>query len=66
MKKITTVILVAGKSSRFKNKTAKIFHELAGLPIIDHIFNKVKKVSNEVVFVCNDQNIKIFRENYHI
>ncbi len=64
MKKITTVILVAGKSSRFKNKTAKIFHELAGLPIIDHIFNKVKRVSDEVVFVCNEQNIKILREKF--
>jgi len=40
MTNITTLILTAGKSSRFKSNKSKIFYELAGLPVIDHIYNK--------------------------
>ena len=40
MTNITTLILVAGKSSRFKRRKSKIFHELGGLSIIDHVFNR--------------------------
>ena len=42
MTNITTLILVAGKSSRFKSNKSKIFHELAGLPVIDHIYKKAE------------------------
>ena len=65
MKNITTLILAAGKSSRFKASKAKIFHELAGLPIIDHIYNKAKKISdNNIVFVCNKDNINSLKRKY--
>ena len=39
MKKITTVILAAGKSTRFKHKKSKIFQDLAGIEIISHIYS---------------------------
>ena len=65
MKKITTVILAAGKSSRFKGNKSKIFHDLAGLPIIDHIYNKAKNISgNDIVFVCNTQNIELLKKKF--
>ena len=65
MKNITTLILVAGKSSRFKSNKSKIFHELAGLPIIDHIYKKAKKISkNNIIFVCNKNNIHILRKRF--
>ena len=65
MKKITTLILVAGKSSRFKGNKSKIFQELAGLPIIDHIYNKAKNISgNDIVFVCNIQNIELLKKKF--
>ena len=64
MKKISVIILVAGKSSRFKSKKSKVFHELAGLPIIDHIYFTAKKISNEIIFVCNKNNIKIFKKHF--
>ena len=58
MKNITTLILVAGKSSRFKNRKSKIFHELAGLPIINHIYLTAKRLSkNDIVFVCNQNKM---------
>ena len=63
---ITTLILVAGKSSRFQSNKSKIFHELAGLPIIDHIYNKAKKISkNNIVFVCNKNNIDPLKKHFY-
>ena len=65
MKNITTLILVAGKSSRFKSSKSKIFHELGGLSIIDHIYYTAKKISkNNIVFVCNKNNIKILKKRF--
>ena len=62
MKNLTILILVAGKSSRFKSKKSKIFHELAGLPIINHIYDTAKKVSNDnIIFICNKNNINTLK-----
>lgn len=65
MKKITTVILAAGKSSRFKSNKSKIFQELAGIPIIEHVYNIAKKISNNnIIFVCNENNIKFLQKKF--
>ena len=37
MIKVTSVILAAGKSTRFKGPKSKLLQELAGLPIICHV-----------------------------
>ena len=47
MSNITILILVAGKSTRFKSKESKIFNDLAGMPIIDHIYYTAKNLSKE-------------------
>ena len=58
MKKISTVILAAGNSTRFKHNKSKIFQDLAGLSIIEHVYNIAKKISkNNIIFVCNKNNI---------
>ena len=64
MKKVTTIILVAGKSTRFKHAKSKIFHELAGLPIIDHVYFAVKNLSKEIIFVCNKDNIDTLKKKF--
>ena len=65
MTNITTLILVAGESSRFKSNKSKIFHELAGLPVIDHIHKKAEKISkNNIIFVCNKHNIDILKKRF--
>ena len=57
MKKISTVILAAGKSTRFKHSKSKIFQDLAGLSIIEHVYKIAKKISKEnIIFVCNKNN----------
>ena len=59
MKSITTVILAAGRSKRFVAKKSKLTQELAGLPIILHVYNIAKKISGKnIVLVCNNENIE--------
>ena len=65
MKNITTVILAAGKSSRFKNNTSKIFQDLGGISIIEHVYQLAKKISkNRIVFVCNKDNVSQLKKNF--
>tara|TARA_Y100000590_G_scaffold462181_1_gene625646 strand:- start:8037 stop:9335 length:1299 start_codon:yes stop_codon:yes gene_type:complete len=64
MSNITILILAAGKSTRFKSKESKIFNDLAGIPIIDHIYYTAKKISNEIIFVCNNKNIKNLQSRF--
>ena len=55
----TTVILAAGRSTRFKTKTSKLIYPLCGLPIISHVYLIAKKISGKkVIVVCNKENIK--------
>ncbi len=55
---ITTVILAAGKSTRFKSKISKLIYPLCGLPIISHIHFIAQKISGKkVIVVCNKDNI---------
>ena len=57
MNNISTVILAAGKSSRFKHSKSKIYQDLGGLSIIEHVYKVAKKISNKnVIFVCNQSN----------
>ena len=58
MVSITTVILAAGKSTRFKATSSKLVYPLCGLPIISHVYAIAKKISGKkVVVVCNNENI---------
>ena len=57
MKNISTVILAAGKSTRFISKKSKLTQELAGLPIVSHVYNTAKKISGKnIIVVCNKEN----------
>lgn len=57
MKNITTVILAAGRSTRFISNKSKLTQNLAGLPIINHVYNTAKKVSGKkIIVVCNQDN----------
>ena len=59
MKNITTVILAAGRSTRFISNKSKLTHELAGYPIINHVFDSAKKVSGKnIIVVCNKDNFE--------
>ena len=62
MSDITTVILAAGNSTRFKASKSKLIYPLCGLPIVSHIYNIAKKISGKnVLIVCNDKNKDEFK-----
>ena len=57
MKNITTVILAAGKSTRFISNKSKLTQELAGLSVVSHVYNTAKKISGKnIIVVCNREN----------
>ena len=57
MSDITTVILAAGNSTRFKASKSKLVYPLCGLPIVSHIFNIAKKISGKnILIVSNEKN----------
>ena len=63
MKDIYTVILAAGKGTRYKGKTTKLLEDLAGLPIISHIHRIANGISGKnVIIVCNKDNVKEFKK----
>ena len=58
MPNTTTVILAAGKSTRFIAGTSKLIYPLCGFPIISHVYEVAKKISGKnIVVVCNKDNI---------
>ena len=65
MKNISTIILAAGNSSRFKHNKSKIFQDLSGLSIIGHVYNIAEKISKDkVIFVCNRNNINELKKKF--
>ena len=57
MKNITTVILAAGRSTRFISNKSKLTHDLAGLPVVSHVYNTAQKISGKkIIVVCNKNN----------
>ena len=57
MNNLTTVILAAGGSTRFISNKSKLTQELAGLPLISHVYSTAKKISGKkIIVVCNKEN----------
>ena len=57
MSDITTVILAAGNSTRFKASKSKLVYPLCGLPIISHIFNIAKKISGTNILILSKADV---------
>ena len=56
-KKITSIVLAAGKGSRMKSDLPKPLHCIAGKPIISHIIDKLTDCGiDEVIVVVNKQS----------
>lgn len=65
--KFSAVVLAAGKSTRFKSKSglSKIFHPLAGIPMVEYVLRVLQRVCpEEIVVVLNPENKDEFLRFY--
>ena len=60
-KNLTFIIPAAGNSSRFKAKDSKIFFIYKKKTLIEHIINKVKKFTHNIIIISNKKNYKKLR-----
>jgi bifunctional UDP-N-acetylglucosamine pyrophosphorylase/glucosamine-1-phosphate N-acetyltransferase len=58
MKKVTTVILAAGKGVRMKSKIPKVLQNVNGIPMIDRITDVVSPFSKKIIYVIGKKEIK--------
>lgn len=48
------IILAAGKGTRMKSPLPKVMHNVAGRPMIEHVINNSKEVTEDLVLVYSD------------
>ena len=66
-KDLTFIIPAAGNSSRFKAKESKIFYIFKKKTLIEHVINKAKKFTKNIIIISNKKNykkLKIICKNY--
>ncbi len=51
MRPVACIVLAAGESSRFKSKTPKPLHKMAGRALLDHVLDTLSKLKHERVTV---------------
>ena len=68
MKKLTTIILAAGKGTRMNSSLSKVLHPIANQPMLSHIIDKSEKLkSNRIIVVVNETfNIPKIKPNSKI
>ena len=53
------IILAAGKGSRMKSELPKVMHKVGGKPMLGHVIDNCRRVSNDLILVYSD-HIKEF------
>ena len=51
-KKITSIVLAAGKGTRMNSSLPKPLHSVAGKPILSHIIENINAASINDIIVC--------------
>ena len=65
MKKISVIILAAGKSRRMKSSTSKVLHKIGDRPLLEYINEiAVKNSSSGVYYVCSDEIEQYVKKNF--
>ena len=52
---VSVVVLAAGKGTRMKSQTPKVLHKISGKPMLFHILDESKKLSEDITVVLSHQ-----------
>ncbi len=56
MERSVAVVLAAGLGTRMKSKIPKVLHKIAGMPMINHVYNALREAGiDEVIMVLGHQ-----------
>ncbi len=58
----TSLILAAGDGKRMKSQTPKVMHKVCGYPLVKHVFNAVKTVSDDEPIVITGRCGELLHE----
>ena len=62
-KKITSIVLAAGKGTRMNSSLSKPLHSVAGKPMLSHIIDNIREAKlNDIIVVISKDNDDI--QNY--
>ena len=59
MKKLTTIILAAGKGTRMNSTLSKVLHPIANQSMLSHVVDKSKKLNSDKIIVVVNKDFKI-------
>ncbi len=63
VKKITSIVLAAGKGTRMNSSLSKPLHSVAGKPMLSHIIDNIREAMlNDIIVVISKDNDDI--QNY--
>jgi bifunctional UDP-N-acetylglucosamine pyrophosphorylase/glucosamine-1-phosphate N-acetyltransferase len=52
---VSVVILAAGQGTRMKSEKPKVLHEISGKPMLFHIIEAARKLSDDITVVIHHQ-----------
>ncbi|MEM1244367.1 MAG: bifunctional UDP-N-acetylglucosamine diphosphorylase/glucosamine-1-phosphate N-acetyltransferase GlmU [Pseudomonadota bacterium] len=63
---LSIIILAAGKGKRMKSKLPKTLHKIGGKPILEHVYNTAKKLSDKIFIVYGHGGDQVKEELEHL
>jgi bifunctional UDP-N-acetylglucosamine pyrophosphorylase/glucosamine-1-phosphate N-acetyltransferase len=61
--KIKTIILAAGKGTRMRSSLPKILHQIAGRPLLQHVYDMCRHLENNSIFCVIGHEAESVRES---
>lgn len=61
--KITTIILAAGKGTRMRSEMPKILHQIAGRPLLQHVYDMCRQLENNRIKIVYGHAAELVRDS---
>lgn len=64
---LKTIILAAGKGTRMRSAKPKILHKIAGVALLQHVYNTSQQLkNNSIIIVCGHSSQQLKQEMSHL